>query len=258
MDSPIITKMIRSPHSGCETSLQPGTSRQVTLTNDPSLTLSPAISTDTCNAISSQESAGGPTRSGLQGGQTTDLFGRAHVPVSHFQRLGMVEDSKTLVTYGQSSTGSFVSARLQRSLENKLRKQNFGSKLFALTWKGWATPSGRQFCRLQVSALRTSENDSGLWPTPTASMSTGAGRQGRQGGMNLQTAVKVFPTPTANRWDGLQNHGVNVVTGQLNPTWVAWLMGYPLAWVDYAASATPSSRKSQRNSSSQPARPSHD
>lgn len=39
-----------------------------------------------------------------------------------------------------------------------------------------------------------------------------------------------FPTPTANRRTGLQSHGVNVVTGQLNPDWVAQLMGFPADW----------------------------
>ena len=42
----------------------------------------------------------------------------------------------------------------------------------------------------------------------------------------------MLPTPTASRWDGLQSHGVNMVTGQLNPTWVELLMGYPPGWTD--------------------------
>jgi hypothetical protein len=35
---------------------------------------------------------------------------------------------------------------------------------------------------------------------------------------------------------------VNLVEGkigQLNPTWVEWLMGYPLGWTDLNASETP-------------------
>jgi hypothetical protein len=35
-----------------------------------------------------------------------------------------------------------------------------------------------------------------LFPPPHASCSTGAGTSGRQGGMNLQTAVALLPTPT--------------------------------------------------------------
>jgi hypothetical protein len=92
---------------------------------------------------------------------------------------------------------------------------------------------------------------SGQWPTLHANCSTGPGRQGRDGGDNLQTAVAMFPTPTANRRDGLQSHGVNVVTGSLNPTWVEWLMGFPLGWTDLGHSATPSCLKSPKSSAGQ-------
>lgn len=87
-----------------------------------------------------------------------------------------------------------------------------------------------------------------LWPTPHSSCSTGAGTQGRIGGLNLQTAMQMLPTPTSNRWDGLQSHGVNVVSGQLNPQWVEWLMGYPDGWTDLKGSGTPSSRRSRKRS----------
>ncbi len=55
----------------------------------------------------------------------------------------------------------------------------------------------------------------------------------------LLGAARLLPTPTATRWDGLQSHGKNVVTGQLNPTWVEWLMGFPPGWTDLEASETP-------------------
>lgn len=38
------------------------------------------------------------------------------------------------------------------------------------------------------------------------------------------------------------------VGGSLNPTWVEWLMGYPLGWTALKASATPSSRRSPNGS----------
>jgi hypothetical protein len=74
----------------------------------------------------------------------------------------------------------------------------------------------------------------GMWPTPTQSDGQGGPGQGKkcQGGQDLQTVVQLFPTPTSNRRTGLQSHGVNVVTGQLNPTWVEWLMGWPIGWTD--------------------------
>lgn len=79
-----------------------------------------------------------------------------------------------------------------------------------------------------------------LWPTATKSMTTGAGRQGRTGGPNLQTAV-LLPTPTSQ--DGSNNGGpaqhdrnslpLNAtVNGKLSAAWVSRLMGYPDGWLD--------------------------
>jgi hypothetical protein len=79
-------------------------------------------------------------------------------------------------------------------------------------------------------------------------------------GKTLAFVATIYPTPIANRWSGLQSHGVNVVTGLLNPAWVAWLMGYPPEWISCAASAIPSSHKSPRRSSKprSPAAPEED
>jgi hypothetical protein len=92
----------------------------------------------------------------------------------------------------------------------------------------------------------------GMWPTPAA-------RDYRDGGApadlerntpNLPTAVltvaKSLPTPTASRRTGLQSHGRTVVGGQLNPTWVEWLMGWPLEWTALEPLATESFRQWQR------------
>lgn len=115
----------------------------------------------------------------------------------------------------------------------------------------------------------------GMWPTPTVSESTGAGQAPqKQGGMNLRTAVELFPTPTnsmitlaemnqarfagnggkrppyetAKDWatpttrdhrSGKASEATTArnsrplseqVGGSLNPTWVCWLMGWPLNW----------------------------
>ena len=88
-----------------------------------------------------------------------------------------------------------------------------------------------------------------MWPTPTKSEADGGpGSNGREGGLNLRTAVRreTFPTPTVNDSknnppsQALRNTPpLNVVVGgQMNPTWVEWLMGWPLGWTDLHVSAT--------------------
>ena len=86
-----------------------------------------------------------------------------------------------------------------------------------------------------------------LWPTPRTSDGNGAGKHGT-GGIDLRTAVRLYPTPTVQ--DAQNNGGPSqslrntpplnaVVGGKLNPTWVAWLMGFPLEWLNLQDSAMP-------------------
>jgi hypothetical protein len=60
-----------------------------------------------------------------------------------------------------------------------------------------------------------------------------------QGGGEFDRAVRKVPTPQASDWKGPNNSGsgsqsanelATQVGGQLNPTWVEWLMGWPLEW----------------------------
>lgn len=111
----------------------------------------------------------GTTRSILLDGEA-DLFGlvpvRANLSARQAKELGLM----TSGTSGPISTTSSKSADLQSSLENRLRArtQTLGSTLYKLTWKPWATPSGRSRSRLRASVRRTSETGSTGWPTPSA------------------------------------------------------------------------------------------
>jgi hypothetical protein len=99
----------------------------------------------------------------------------------------------------------------------------------------------------------------GLWPTPTATLGTKGGRvtprKGREGGTLIEAvSARLWPTPTARDWKsssmGTQGNARPLsehLPGPLNPTWVEWLMGFPLGWTDCGDSATRSSRKSLKS-----------
>jgi hypothetical protein len=74
-----------------------------------------------------------------------------------------------------------------------------------------------------------------MFPTPTSrDHKDGTAKSCENVPVNglLGRMVHMLPTPTAERWDGLQSHGKNVVSGSLNPTWVEWLQGFPLQWTE--------------------------
>ena len=91
-------------------------------------------------------------------------------------------------------------------------------------------------------------NSDGLWPTATTGDHA---TRFAQGGMPLGMAARMWPTPTASSWSNqgsralLQQHVeqgditeeeknqmVSGNGGRLNPTWVEWLMGFPIGWTD--------------------------
>ena len=92
-----------------------------------------------------------------------------------------------------------------------------------------------------------------IWPTPrTRGLLGGSGSREmvramvEDGSIEEQEAVqmlgvKIFPTPCARDWKsgtGAQErpgHALplsSAIGGQLNPTWVEWLIGWPLGWTD--------------------------
>jgi len=132
---------------------------------------------------------------------------------------------------------------------NKMDKHSEMSMTSPEIWQERQEAKARQGIRLQfplrvaVMMWPAKPAKGQTWPTPTKS--DGLGGPGRaascQGGMNLRTAVQRFPTPTVN--DSKNNNPPSqalrntpplnvVVGGNMNPTWVEWLMGWPLGWTD--------------------------
>lgn len=158
------------------------------------------------------------------------------------------------------------------SLQYSHDKKSCCSTLYVKTLSAKLTKSSRLLFRLLPSMPDTGETEYGLWPTPTASNATQGpnipdGKRGatlvgilkrpglwptprtndaeKRGNFandvrnGLPAAVKFWPTPNAcsgnnsgrlDEWEG---------RGQLNPTWVEWLMGYPEGWTDLEHLETP-------------------
>ena len=97
-----------------------------------------------------------------------------------------------------------------------------------------------------ISAVR-------LWPTPSAQTggqsipldatwvgrTTAYNKDGKKLQVGLRSAVQMWPTPTKSDGGGGPGRSPSrtggddlrtAVGGQLNPTWVEWLMGFPCGW----------------------------
>lgn len=146
------------------------------------------------------------------------------------------------------------------------------------------TRNGTLF-QLQPLVRHIAANESGSWATPVANQQAAASlpallnearRLHPRGQWTLATQVaaeyahghrmwpasrtkssEMFPTPTTQ--DASNNGGPSqykrnslplnaVVGGALSPTWVEWLMGFPLGWTALDASETPSFRKLSKSS----------
>ena len=147
-----------------------------------------------------------------------------------------------------------------------LESSRWNSTMCYLTWKAKATPAGRLYFQLVPSAPITEETEYGLWRTPAAT-SGGTpkalleGQTTRASGhkiqVRLQDQVKMYPTPTAHNskegaYPSEYNRNTPTLTsvatqednkppqsGSLNPTWVEWLMGFPIGHTDLKPSETP-------------------
>lgn len=196
------------------------------------------ISTGTPSATFSPASADGATPCGSQDGPATGPSGRGAAPVNLSPRQALEKGMTTRDPYGGHGAGSSSSAALQRSLESRLRARlgEDGSPEYKLTWKHWDMLSGPPICALRASALRTSDNGCGGWPTPTvgnasgSQQAKGASTTGRRPdgskatvSLNMVAQVAGWPTPHANSHTGAcvrgRKGGVNIQTAAQMAGW---------------------------------------
>ena len=92
---------------------------------------------------------------------------------------------------------------------------------FSETWPRWGLMRNGECWEQQMSAHRTSGTESGLlekmWPSPKARDHKDGTTKGTQNRDSPDLGKVV---------------GQSKETGALNPTWVEWLMGWPVGWTD--------------------------
>jgi hypothetical protein len=196
------------------------------------------------------------------------LFAEAF-PVSRTRSLADVPEPQTSAISGRNSLDSFASldpdGSWRKTCQGYSQVTLDGSlERFSETWpRAGMTRNGTAYLHPPLAPL-TSGTGFGWWLTPTvADAANRAFSINSRGEPKLSAQVKVCPTPPARdykspgtperlrlarqqsrRGQPLTEH----VGGQLNPTWVEWLMGYPLGWTACAAWATRSSRRSRNGS----------
>jgi len=210
------------------------------------------------------------------------LFAEAF-PVNRIPSLGDGWVPPTSVTSGPSSLDSFASldpdGSWRKTSQGYCQVMLDGSlEAFCETWpRAGCMRNGIAYQQVPLVPL-TDATASGWWPTPTSGDAKSSGSRNTPTsqahfGVSLTDAVRGdagtgrrWPTPSARDWkdgrhsDATWNKGARPLneavvresfdrqtdwgaSGQLNPTWVEWLMGFPLGWTDCGHSATRSSRR---------------
>ena len=143
---------------------------------------------------------------------------------------------------------------LTRSWKTCQRSLEGGWTEFSETWPRSGTMRSGIAYQLQPLVRLIGGTESGLWPPPSATDYKGSvtsevleKRKSMTRGVRLPEQVmrEQFPTPTTPRPHDSENTAGKFIPsqkqydltsavaqngGQLNPTWVEWLMGFPLEW----------------------------
>ena len=156
------------------------------------------------------------------------------------------------------------SAMAAENIQNRAADKfpNLESVVARSLWPPPTTPTGggeRSGDRAGTGNLHYMARSGQLWPTPQA-RDRKDGKTPKPHGNHSPSlpvavsTVKMYPTPDVGAAKGRgQSSAENRhrLGGSLNPTWVEWLMGFPLGWTDLNALETPSARKSLSKSDGQ-------
>ena len=143
-------------------------------------------------------------------------------PVSPFPWLESKKVKRTIATSGlKCSELSGKLAHVGYLVRTYLESCELPLSTLYRVWSVKDTMLPCLILKLRLSELRTGESASLLWPTPT--------QRDYKGARKPETLIAKGRTPRNSLPDAVGNGG------QLNPTWVEWLMGFPIGWTDLDA-----------------------
>jgi hypothetical protein len=176
--------------------------------------------------------------------KTTDALSRSRSGMT----CGHLMDAhgEALLTWFREDSRAKTSAQPEQAQESKARNQDSGQR-----WResfAKFDPDTRSLKTVQCSLLEDSTAYYATLPR-WGSMSSGElSERTRPAHLTSVTGFgSLLPTPTAH--NAKETNAPSEATrntptlaaqvgGKLNPTWVEWLMGWPLGWTDLSASAT--------------------
>ena len=147
-------------------------------------------------------------------------------------RVKVQELAESVQAYGKNMRDSLKRYNLDLSLPKTHLCFALGDlELSSKTWPRWGIMLDGECSELGLSVRRTRETECGSWPTPTCqetehpdAVLTSTGRRLSKDGksshsLNLADSVMRVGAPIQPK-------------GQLNPSWVEWLMGWPIGYTD--------------------------
>ena len=158
-------------------------------------------------------------------------YSLAVIPASPLARQGFAEAQTTPDISGPIYGDTLNQLDLfDASLKTSRAISASDSEKSSKTWKALVTQRRGEYSARLKSARRTKENGSISWPTPSARDYKG----GYQGGRIRNGKISRDTLDVAVQHSDNQRQSA----GQLNPTWVEWLMGLPLGWTDLGSWGT--------------------
>jgi hypothetical protein len=226
---------------------------------------------DTGMSLTGHGRRGGKTKNGRKSGANLDAMAKhgelisfaAASPVRTSQSLEKAQALKALARDCGANTPELLAKYDPATSSWRTSQLCLDGELsvFSETWPRSGLMRNGTAYQLPPLVPLTDEIGSGLLPTPGTQeggpMPPDTNYQPNQRSYNTRTGkhvqitirryVEEWPTPTSDRYSGLQSHGRNAILGSLNPTWVEWLMGFPLEWTALEPSATQSFRRSRKS-----------